>query len=60
MTRDDFTAALQEQLRLRGITFRHGDLEDFVEVSWPVARQDPDPVTWAERFRDSGRGTATT
>ncbi len=30
MSRDDFTAAVEEQLRLRGISFNLGDLLEFV------------------------------
>jgi hypothetical protein len=60
MSRDDFTTALEEQLRIRGISFNRGDVLDFVEAVWPLAQEDPDPVAWSERFLESGRGTATT
>jgi hypothetical protein len=59
MSRDDFTAALEEQLRIRGISFSRGDLLEFVADVWPLAQDDPDPVIWAERFIETGRGTAT-
>jgi hypothetical protein len=57
MSRDDFTTALEEQLRILGVSFNRGDLLDFVESVWPLAQEDPDPVPWAERFLESGRGT---
>jgi hypothetical protein len=58
MSRDDFTAALEEQLRIQGISFSRADVLDFVESVWRRAEDDPDPVFWAERFLESGRGTA--
>jgi hypothetical protein len=58
MTREAFTAALEEQLRIQGISFSLAELLDFVEGVWPLAADDPDPVVWAQRFIDSGRGTA--
>jgi hypothetical protein len=59
MSRDDFTAALEDQLRVRGISFSRAELLEFVEDVWPLAQDDPDPVQWADRFTESGRGTAT-
>jgi hypothetical protein len=59
MSRDDFTAALEEQLRILGVSFYRADLIDFVESVWSLAQEDPDPVPWAERFLESGRGTMT-
>jgi hypothetical protein len=58
MSRDDFTAAVEEQLRIQGIAFSRADLLDFVEGVWPLAQDDPDPVVWADRFLESGRGSA--
>jgi hypothetical protein len=58
MSREHFTAAVEEQLRIQGISFTRADLLDFVESIWPLAQDDPDPVVWAERFIESGRGTA--
>ena len=55
MTRDDFTAALEAQLRLRGLTFSQGAVLDFVASVWPLAEDDPDPVVWAQRFVEAGR-----
>jgi hypothetical protein len=59
MTRDDFTAALEEQLRLRGLSFSRAAVLDFVQSAWPLAEDDPDPVLWAERFVESGRADAS-
>jgi hypothetical protein len=58
MNQDDFTAAVEEQLRIQGISFGRADLLDFVSSIWPLAQDDPDPVVWAARFIESGRGTA--
>jgi hypothetical protein len=58
MTREAFTTALEEQLRIQGISFTLHELLDFVEVVWPLAEDDADVVVWAQRFIDSGRGTA--
>jgi hypothetical protein len=59
MSQDDFTTAVEEQLRIRGISFGRAELLEFVRDVWPLAEDDPDPVVWAERFIESGRGTAT-
>ncbi len=58
MTREDFTAAVEEQLRIQCVAFSRGALLDFVEAVWPLAQDDPDPVVWAARFRESGQGSA--
>jgi hypothetical protein len=57
MSRVDFAAALEEQLRIRAVSFSRADLLEFVEDVWPLAQDDPDPVPWAERFLESGRGS---
>jgi hypothetical protein len=56
MTREDFTVALEEQLRLLGVRCSRGDVQEFAESVWPLAEDDPDPVRWAERFVETGRG----
>jgi hypothetical protein len=58
MSRDDFTAAVEEQLRIQGISFNLAELIEFVEGVWPLAQDDPDPVVWARRFVEAGHGTA--
>jgi hypothetical protein len=40
MTRDDFTAALEEQLRLRGLSFSRAAVLDFVASVWALAEDD--------------------
>jgi hypothetical protein len=53
MTRDAFTAALQEQLRIRGHTFSRAAVLAFVEAAWPLI-EDGSAVLAAEneRLRD--------
>jgi hypothetical protein len=58
MTRDDFTAALEEQLRIRGYSFSRAAVLDFVQSAWPLIEDDPDPVLWAQRFVEAGRTDA--
>ena len=53
--RDTFTAALEQQLRIRGLAFSRVAVLDFVLSVWPLAEDDPDPVLWAERFVEAGR-----
>ncbi len=58
MTREEFATALEEQVRLRAVSFRREALQDFVAAVWPLAQADPDPVYWAARFVDSGQADA--
>jgi hypothetical protein len=57
MSRESFTTALEEQLRIQGVSFSLAELLEFVESVWPLAADDPDAVVWAQRFVESGRGT---
>jgi hypothetical protein len=50
MTQPDFTLALEQELQLRGIPFSRADLLAFVASVWPLAQDEPDPVTWANLF----------
>ncbi len=59
MNREDFSMAVEEQLRIRGIAFGRGELLEFIDDVWPLAQDDPDPVLWAQRFIESGHGTTT-
>lgn len=59
MTQDDFTTALEEQLRDRNISFGADEVRDYVETIWPEAQEEPDAAFWAERFLSSGHGTAS-
>jgi hypothetical protein len=55
MTRDDFVAALEQELRLRGVGFSRADVLEFVASVWALAEEDPDPSRWAQEFIDTGR-----
>jgi len=54
MTQADFLAALELELRLRGIAFSRADLLDFVASVWPLAQEDPDAAFWAREFIEAG------
>jgi hypothetical protein len=58
--RDTFTAALEQQLRIRGHAFSRAAVLDFVLSVWPLAEDDPDPVVWAERFVEAGQANGRT
>jgi hypothetical protein len=60
MTRDDFTLALEQELRLRGVRFSRADLMQFVADCWPRIVDDPDVPRWAQEFIDSGRADVIT
>jgi hypothetical protein len=57
MSQSDFIAALEQELRLRGVEFARAELVAFVDDVWPLAEENPDPVSWAREFIDSGRGS---
>ena len=50
MSRDDFTLAVESELRLRGAPFELADLLTFVEDVWPLAGDDPNPAKRADAF----------
>ena len=52
MTRDEFTEALEQELRLRGGAFSRADLLVFVDSAWPLIEDDPDPARWAREYLD--------
>jgi hypothetical protein len=58
MPKTEFIRILEEELKLRGLAFSRADVLEFVEDVWPLAKDDPDPVRWAERFLESGFGDA--
>ncbi len=58
MSRDDFAEAVAERLRAQGILFTMPELLDFIDEVWPTVGDNPDPAVWAERFLQSGRGSA--
>jgi hypothetical protein len=57
MSQADFLAALEQELRLRGIGFDRADLLEFVTDVWPLAQENPDVTFWAQEFLESGRGS---
>ena len=50
MTQDDFPLALESELQLQGRPFTRADLLAFAASVWPLAQDDPNPVTWAAEF----------
>jgi hypothetical protein len=56
MTQTEFVKVLEEELKLRGLAFSRADVLEFVDDVWPLAKDDPDPVRWAERFLEAGFG----
>jgi hypothetical protein len=49
-TLPEFTASLENELRLLGEPFAWGDLLEYAAAVWPSARADPDPARWARAF----------
>jgi hypothetical protein len=58
MTQTEFVTVLEEELKLRGLAFSRADVLEFVADVWPLAKDEPDPVRWAERFLETGYGDA--
>jgi hypothetical protein len=54
MTQAEFLTGPEQELRLRGLPFRHADVLAFADDVWPLAREDPDPVRWADAFVAAG------
>jgi hypothetical protein len=54
MTQPDFTAGLEQKLRLRGLPFSRADVLVFADDVWQLAQEDPDPVRWADAFVEAG------
>jgi hypothetical protein len=46
----DFIAGLEQELRLRGLSFGRADVLVFADDVWRLAHEDPDPVRWADAF----------
>jgi hypothetical protein len=59
MTQSDFTASLEQELRLQGLPFSRADLQEFVADAWPLILEDPDVMTWAREFLASDRQAAS-
>jgi hypothetical protein len=58
MNRDDFTAALEQELRLRGVPFDLAELLAFAEDVWPLADDPADIGRWATAFLEARAGVA--
>jgi hypothetical protein len=50
MTPTDFTATLEQLLRLSHVPFKQRDLLDFTHDHWPLILDDPSTCRWAEAF----------
>jgi hypothetical protein len=60
-TPSGFVRHLEAELRLRGAAFELAALLGYVEAVWALAREDPDPVRWADAFlRDAGAAADVT
>jgi hypothetical protein len=59
MTREDFTAALEQALQLRAVGFSRAELLDFVASVWRLAEENPDADFWAREFIEAGYGSMT-
>ena len=46
--RDEFTEALEMELRLRGLAIDRWTLTDFVRGIAPLIEEDPEPAAWAQ------------
>jgi hypothetical protein len=59
LTRPDFLAGLEQELRLRGLPFSRADVLAFTDDAWQLAQEDPDPVRWADAFVEAGYAGGT-
>jgi hypothetical protein len=53
MNRDDFTAALEQELGLRGVPFDLAELLAFAADVWPLADDAADVGRWATAFLEA-------
>jgi hypothetical protein len=53
MSRDNFTAALDQELRLRGVPFDLAELLAFAADVWPLADDAADVGRWAGAFLEA-------
>ena len=60
MSELDFTAALEDELRLRGLAFSRADVLAFVEACWPLVADDPSPARWAAEFAAAAHAASET
>ncbi len=57
MTRDEFTATLEQAVRLFG-PVDSGQLLTYVETCWPLIQCHPEADYWADRFTEAQRQLA--
>jgi hypothetical protein len=50
LTQADFLCLLETNLQPRHVPFSRAALQAFVEGSWSLIEDDPDPDFWCERF----------
>jgi hypothetical protein len=50
MTREEFTKAFDQELRLLGVPITPEGARAVVERAWPVIAADPNPARWARAF----------
>jgi hypothetical protein len=53
MTKQDFLAAVEEELRLRGIAFERSALVEYIASMWPWIDGDADVYRWAREFTET-------
>jgi hypothetical protein len=53
MSKNDFLAAVEEELRLRGIPFERSALVEYIASMWPWIDGDPDVYRWAREFLEA-------
>jgi hypothetical protein len=58
MAQADFTAGLEQELQLRGITLRQADLLTFVSAAWPLIKERPDPAFWVRELVTAASGSS--
>jgi hypothetical protein len=59
MAPNDFVHALERELRLWNMPFRHSEVIVFVACSWTPIEDDPDPKRWAGEFLEAKILTST-
>jgi hypothetical protein len=50
MTKQDFLAVVEEELRLRGVPFERSALVEYIANMWPWIDGDSDVYRWAREF----------
>jgi hypothetical protein len=55
MTKAEFIAALEQELRLCSRAFSRADLQEFVADAWPLIVENPDVHFWVREFINRDR-----